>query len=100
MIVWDTMRTLKGMDEMGFRDLKLFNIMMHRRQVWLLKNHMNTLCFRVLSAKLFFWRGMYSTRRRLINPFTLGKALLLRRRPLKTVLVGKLRIVKMCTLGR
>lgn len=41
------------MGGMGFKDLRLFNIALLRRQIWRLVNNKETLCYRVTSSKYF-----------------------------------------------
>ncbi|TYH19513.1 hypothetical protein ES288_A05G357900v1, partial [Gossypium darwinii] len=53
MMAWEKMCYPKGMGGIGFRDLQLFNLALLGRQVWKLMTHMDTLCFKVLSAKYF-----------------------------------------------
>lgn len=91
MMPWDNLCTPKGMGNLGFRDLKLFNIAMLGRQVWRLVNHKDSLCFKVLSAK-YFPDGNIFHLKRAISHLTHGRASLLLRSPLKRALVGKLGI--------
>ncbi|KAA3461315.1 Cyclopropane-fatty-acyl-phospholipid synthase [Gossypium australe] len=41
------------MGGLGFRDLHLFNLALLGRQVWMLLNHRDTLCYQVISSKYF-----------------------------------------------
>ncbi|KAK5818006.1 hypothetical protein PVK06_022936 [Gossypium arboreum] len=52
-MAWDTLCIPKGMGDIGFRDLRLFNFALLERQVWWLINHRNILCYQVLSSKYF-----------------------------------------------
>ncbi|KAK5835930.1 hypothetical protein PVK06_011648 [Gossypium arboreum] len=49
----DRMRYPKGMEGLGFRDLRRFNVALLGRQLWHLMNYKDTLCYKVLSAKDF-----------------------------------------------
>ncbi|TYI84212.1 hypothetical protein E1A91_D05G348400v1, partial [Gossypium mustelinum] len=53
MMKWERMCYPNGMEGMGFRDMKLFNLALLGRQVWRLMQFKDTLCFRVLSSKYF-----------------------------------------------
>ncbi|XP_017604819.1 uncharacterized mitochondrial protein AtMg00310-like [Gossypium arboreum] len=53
MMSWDMMCYPKGMEGLGFRDLRRFNVAFLGRQVWHLINYKDTLCYKVLSAKYF-----------------------------------------------
>ncbi|MBA0572066.1 hypothetical protein Golob_002430, partial [Gossypium lobatum] len=53
MLAWDKVCMLKGMGELEFRDIRLFNIALLSRQVWRLLTINNTLCYDVLSSKYF-----------------------------------------------
>ncbi|KAL1062147.1 hypothetical protein V6Z11_D13G062700 [Gossypium hirsutum] len=53
MIAWDSLCIPKGMGGLGFRDLRLFNIVLLGRQVWRLINNKDTLCYCVLCSKYF-----------------------------------------------
>ncbi|KAL1086515.1 hypothetical protein V6Z11_D08G120100 [Gossypium hirsutum] len=53
MMAWDRMCHPQGMGGIGFRDLHLFNLALLGRQVWRLLHFIDTLCFKVLSAKNF-----------------------------------------------
>ncbi|KAL1172604.1 hypothetical protein V6Z11_A05G359100 [Gossypium hirsutum] len=53
MIPWKTLCKPKGMDGLGIRDVRLFNIALLGRQVWRLLNNTDSLCFKVLSSKYF-----------------------------------------------
>ncbi|KAG8489183.1 hypothetical protein CXB51_017231 [Gossypium anomalum] len=50
---WDRMCYPKGMEGLGFRDLRCFNVALLGRQVWRLINCKDSLCYKVLSAKYF-----------------------------------------------
>ncbi|KAK8302458.1 hypothetical protein V6Z11_D04G087000 [Gossypium hirsutum] len=53
MLAWDKVCMLKGMRELEFGDIRLFNIALLGRQVWRLLTIKDTLCYDVLSSKYF-----------------------------------------------
>ncbi|MBA0726409.1 hypothetical protein Golax_002240 [Gossypium laxum] len=53
MLAWDKVCMLKGMGELEFRDIRLFNIALLSRQVWRLLTINDTLCYDVFSPKYF-----------------------------------------------
>ncbi|MBA0679788.1 hypothetical protein Goari_011537, partial [Gossypium aridum] len=52
-LVWEKVRLLKGMGELGFRDLYLFNLALIGQQVCRLLTFKDTMCYHVLSSKHF-----------------------------------------------
>lgn len=47
------MCTLKFLDGMGFKDLRIFNDALHGRQAWILVQHVESLMERALKAKYY-----------------------------------------------
>lgn len=50
----------KGMEGLGFKDLRLFNIALIGSQLWRLVNNKETLCYHVLSSEYFPDRDLFS----------------------------------------
>lgn len=53
MLKWDMVCFPKGMGDLGFKDLCLFNLALLGHQVWRLINNRDTLCYKVFSFKYF-----------------------------------------------
>lgn len=43
----------EGYRGMGFKDLRLFNLALLGRKIWMLVNNKDTFCYKVLSSKYF-----------------------------------------------
>ncbi|KAA3480405.1 reverse transcriptase [Gossypium australe] len=63
MMAWDRMCYPKGVGDMGFRDVHLFNLALLGRQVWRLMIQKDTMCYKVLSAKYFPNGDVFSYKR-------------------------------------
>ncbi|KAK5836120.1 hypothetical protein PVK06_011872 [Gossypium arboreum] len=96
-MAWDTYKP-KGMSGLGFKDLRLFNIVLLGRQVWRLINHKDILFFDVFSSKYFSDEMCFILKRSISLPL-LGRVSRLWLNPLKLDSVGKLGIVEERGLG-